>query len=216
MLRAALAGSLSGQTNGQCLINATQWSQPPTATATATSRCVQNMQHSSITQHSTQHTARAGQEWEWVHALHLRGRIRFVFAYSHSYSWTYSYSFSEPTAGSSCACGALFFFGAPIDFLGAFSSQLHIFVAFAALKYENQCGGSTLCHCRVVGVSSVSVSLCFPCINSSGSLSQCVCACVCARHATTKRHVSAHCEVGQRHKWVTLPVNPAIFHVQFR
>lgn len=149
--------------------------------------------------HTAQHTAHSAR-WPGMRmssraALERSNSFRIrVFAYSHSYSWTYSYSFSEPTAGSSCACGALFFFGAPIDLLGAFSSQLHIFVAFAALKYENQCGGSTLCHCKVVGVSSVSVSLCFPCINSSGSL------CVCARHATTKRHVSAHCEVGQRHK----------------
>lgn len=213
MLRAASSGSLSGQTNGQCLINATQWSQPPTATATATSRCVQNMQHSSITQHSTQRElarnenefTRCTWEVEFVSysrtRIHIRGRTRIHF---------------QRQLRALAVPVALCFFGAAIDLLGAFSSQLHIFVAFAALKYENQCGGSTLCHCRVVGVSSVSVSLCFPCINSSGSLSQCVCACVCARHATTKRHVSAHCEVGQRHKWVTLPVNPAIFHVQFR
>lgn len=130
--------------------------------------------------HSTAHSASwPGMRMSSRAALERSNSFRIrVFAYSHSYSWTYSYSFSEPTAGSSCACGALFFFGAPIDLLGAFSSQLHIFVAFAALKYENQCGGSTLCHCRVVGVSSVSVSLCFPCINSSGSLSQCVCVCV--------------------------------------
>jgi len=51
-----------------------------------------------------------------------------------------------------------------IDLLGAFSSQLHIFVAFAAIEYENSCGGS---FGPVVGVGRLSIlfvcgSVCLP------------------------------------------------------
>lgn len=61
--------------------------------------------------HSTaQHTERwPGMRMSSRAALERSNSFRIrVFAYSHSYSCSYSYSFSEPTAGSSCACGALF------------------------------------------------------------------------------------------------------------
>lgn len=69
-----------------------------------------------------------------------------------------------------------------IDLLGAFSSQLHIFVAFAAIEYENSCGGSPVRP--VVGVGRLSIL--FVC----GSVCLPVCECGMPQHSEKNIHIA--------------------------